>query len=76
MTGRTLAHYRLLEKLGEGGMGRCLPRRGYAPGPRRGREDSLDRESCRPPLPRPVLQEARLASSLNPPDPHLCHGLE
>jgi len=33
VTGATLLHYNIVEKLGEGGNGRCVKVRAYAPGP-------------------------------------------
>ncbi|MEE9235995.1 MAG: serine/threonine-protein kinase, partial [Candidatus Acidoferrales bacterium] len=70
MIGRTLAHYRIIEKLGEGGMGEVY----------RAHDEKLDRDVALKVLPASaltdetararLLREARSAAALN--HPHIC----
>jgi eukaryotic-like serine/threonine-protein kinase len=76
MIGKTLSHYRILEKLGEGGMGEVY----------RARDSKLNREVALKVLPEVFVKdgermarfhrEAQVLASLNHPNIAAIHGLE
>ena len=76
LIGRTLGHYRIVDKIGEGGMGEVY----------RARDERLDRDVAIKVLPEAVAQdeerlarferEAKLLASLNNPNIATLHGLE